>query len=132
MLDIDDVIIGADSQDYLKVTLGATGETGENMVLDVKKGAVSKPGITKAEADAINAKHLTEDESGKKPGEAGYVPTYPDGYIPVAPVAPVLATTGLATSEDVSEAIEDYVEKLEAEAEKPAEVRRLHSGYPSR
>lgn len=120
MLDINDMMVKADSTDYLKVELdGTASESGKSQaVFSVLKGTVAKPGITEEEAAAENAKHLIEDKSGKKPGEEGYTPTYPTDYTPVEAVAPVPATTGLATSEDVSEAIEDYVEKLEAEIEK--------------
>lgn len=41
MLDIDDVVIGTGSTNYLNVTLGASSETGENMVLDTKIVALS-------------------------------------------------------------------------------------------
>lgn len=110
MLDIDDVVIGSGSTNYLKVTLGASGETGENMVLDTKIGTVAKPAIYYADAEEYNAAHpeadpITEEEFEELPDEEKIK----------TPAVP--AETGLADAEDVSEAIADEVARLEEEIE---------------
>lgn len=164
MLDIDDVVIGDESKDYLDAKLTSTikyvnkegveitkeqydalseeekknyhrvGEQG--IQLDVKKGIVAKPGITEDEAQSMNAKHLIDDENGKKPGEEGYITTYEDGYVQVEAVEAVPATTGLATSEDVSKAIadevallEEAIEELQANSLTSVSVNGLEAAY---
>jgi len=40
--------------------------------------------LTQDEVDAENNEHLTADSLGRNPGDAGYVTTYEEGYIPVS------------------------------------------------
>lgn len=40
--------------------------------------------LTQDEADEENSRHLTADSEGRNPGDAGYVTTYEEGYVPVS------------------------------------------------
>lgn len=69
-----------------KLTTDATGVSG---VTGISTGDMQKESFvnnvlyTAEEAEAENASHLTTDESGKNPEDAGYTPTYETGYTPI-------------------------------------------------